>query len=84
MGWDSFGLPVENAAIKHKTHPEVWTKNNIANMKEQLLALGYGIDWRKEITTCEPSYYKWQQWLFLKLYEKNLVYRKNLSKLGSG
>ena len=76
MGWDAFGLPAENAALKHKTHPEAWTKQNIANMKQQLLSLGYGIDWERELTTCEPEYYKWEQWLFLKMYEKGLVYRK--------
>ncbi len=76
MGWDAFGLPAENAAIEHNTHPKDWTIENIANMKKQLVSLGFGIDWNRELATCEPEYYKWEQWLFIKLYEKGLVYRK--------
>ncbi|MBT4884771.1 MAG: leucine--tRNA ligase, partial [Legionellales bacterium] len=76
MGWDAFGLPAENAAIKNNIHPNIWIKQNIANMKSQLMRLGYGIDWSREITTSEPEYYRWEQWLFLKMYEKGLVYRK--------
>ena len=76
MGWDAFGLPAENAAIQHKTHPNDWTEQNIANMKAQLASLGYAIDWDREITTCHADYYQWEQWLFLQLYEKGLVYRK--------
>jgi len=76
FGWDAFGLPAENAAIKNGTHPAQWTKQNIAAMKEQFLKLGNGIDWRREISTCDPSYYRWEQWFFIKLYERGLVYKK--------
>ena len=76
MGWDSFGLPAENAAIKNHRPPREWTLNNIANMKAQMKRLGFGYDWAKEVTTCLPDYYKWNQWFFLKLYEKGLAYRK--------
>jgi leucyl-tRNA synthetase len=75
MGWDAFGLPAENAAIANKIHPSVWTKRNIARMKEQLRAWGTGYDWNREIASCDPEYYRWTQWLFLKLYEKGLAYR---------
>lgn len=77
FGWDAFGLPAENAAIKHQVHPAVWTENNIAAMKSQILKLGNAYDWRREITTCDPAYYRWEQWFFIKLYEKGLVYKKN-------
>jgi leucyl-tRNA synthetase len=77
IGWDAFGLPAENAAIKHGIAPAVWTKQNIAAMKEQFLKLGNAYDWRREITTCDPDYYRWEQWFFIKLYEKGLVYKKN-------
>ncbi|AHE67182.1 leucyl-tRNA synthetase, eubacterial and mitochondrial family [Legionella oakridgensis ATCC 33761 = DSM 21215] len=77
IGWDAFGLPAENAAIKHGIHPAVWTKQNIAAMKEQFLKLGNAYDWKREITTCDPDYYRWEQWFFIKLYEKGLVYKKN-------
>ena len=76
MGWDAFGLPAENAAIQNKTAPVKWTQENIAYMKAQLKSLGFGIDWTRELATCEPSYYKWEQWFFTKLYEKGLVYKK--------
>lgn len=76
FGWDAFGLPAENAAIKNGIHPAQWTKQNIASMKEQFLKLGNGIDWRREITTCDPCYYRWEQWFFIKLYERGLVYKK--------
>jgi leucyl-tRNA synthetase len=76
MGWDSFGLPAENAAIKNKKPPKEWTLGNIAHMKEQMKRLGFTYDWSKEITTCLPDYYKWNQWFFLKFYEKGLAYRK--------
>jgi leucyl-tRNA synthetase len=76
MGWDSFGLPAENAAIKNNTPPRQWTLSNIANMKVQMNRLGFGYDWGREVTTCLPEYYRWNQWFFLKLYEKGLAYRK--------
>lgn len=76
MGWDSFGLPAENAAIKHDTHPNVWTWDNIKNMREQLKQLGISYDWDREVATCHPDYYKWTQWLFLLLYNNGLAYRK--------
>jgi len=76
MGWDAFGLPAENAAIQNNTAPAKWTHENIAYMKAQLRSLGFGIDWSRELATCEPDYYKWEQWFFTKLYEKGLVYKK--------
>jgi leucyl-tRNA synthetase len=76
MGWDAFGLPAENAAIQNKTAPAKWTRENIAYMKTQLKSLGFGIDWSRELATCEPDYYKWEQWFFTRLYEKGLVYKK--------
>ena len=77
MGWDSFGLPAENAAIKHGIPPAKWTKENIANMKRQFKALGLSFDWDREVTTCLPDYYKWTQWIFLQLYKNGLAYKKN-------
>ncbi len=76
MGWDAFGLPAENAAIKNRTHPRQWTLGNIAHMKSQMKRLGFAYDWSREVTTCQPDYYRWNQWFFLKLYEKGLAYRK--------
>lgn len=76
MGWDSFGLPAENAAMKHGADPEKWTVENIAYMTKQLKMLGLSYDWDREVTTCKPDYYKWTQWLFLQLYKKGLVYKK--------
>ena len=77
MGWDAFGLPAENAAIQNKVAPAKWTYENIDYMKNQLNQLGFGYDWDREIATCKPEYYKWEQWFFTKLYEKGLVYKKN-------
>src|SRR6202166_2453758 len=76
MGWDSFGLPAENAAIKHNTPPKQRTLSNIAAMKVQMTRLGFAYDWSREVTTCLPDYYRWNQWFFLKLYEAGLAYRK--------
>ena len=76
MGWDSFGLPAENAAISARVPPREWTVRNIANMKAQMNRLGFGYDWSREITTCSPEYYRWNQWFFLKFYERGLAYRK--------
>lgn len=76
MGFDSFGLPAENAAIKHGIHPAVWTKDNIAEMEVQLSRLGFSYDWDREVATCTPEYYKWMQWLFIQFYNKGLAYKK--------
>jgi leucyl-tRNA synthetase len=76
MGWDSFGLPAENAAISNNTPPREWTLRNIASMKAQMNQLGFAYDWSREVTTCLPEYYRWNQWFFLRLYEKGLAYRK--------
>ncbi len=76
MGWDAFGLPAENAAIKHNTAPAKWTYSNTDYMRQQLKALGFGLDWSREVTTCKPDYYKWEQWFFTRLYEKGLAYKK--------
>ncbi len=79
MGWDAFGLPTENFAIKNHIHPEIVTKNNIAHFKEQLVSLGFSFDWSREINTTDPDYYKWTQWIFLKLFEKGLAYKKEMA-----
>ncbi|MGB8456812.1 MAG: leucine--tRNA ligase [Candidatus Acidiferrum sp.] len=76
MGWDAFGLPAENAAIKNNTHPRIWTNNNIAEFQRTLRRFGFSYDWRREISTCEPEYYRWNQWFFLRMLERGLAYRK--------
>lgn len=78
MGWDAFGLPTENYAIKNKIHPKIVTKNNVARFKEQLHSLGYSFDWDREINTTDPEYYKWTQWIFLKLFQEGLAYKKEM------
>ncbi|MBD8474495.1 leucine--tRNA ligase [Pseudomonas sp. CFBP 8770] len=77
MGWDAFGMPAENAAMKNNVAPAKWTYENIAYMKTQLKSLGLAIDWSREVTTCKPDYYRWEQWLFTRLFEKGVIYRKN-------
>jgi leucyl-tRNA synthetase len=77
MGWDAFGMPAENAAIKSGVHPAKWTYENIEYMKKELKRLGFSYDWDREVTTCDPEYYRWNQWIFLKMYEKGIAYRKS-------
>src|SRR5258707_2743416 len=76
MGWDAFGLPAENAAIKNNTHPQTWTNSNIAEFQRTLRRFGFSYDWRREISTCDPQYYRWNQWFFLRMFERSLAYRK--------
>ena len=79
MGWDAFGLPTENYAIKNKIHPRIVTKNNVARFKSQLKSLGLSFDWDREINTTDPSYYKWTQWIFLQLFKEGLAYKKEMA-----
>ena len=79
MGWDAFGMPADNAAIAHNIHPAKWTYQNIEMMRSQLKRLGFSYDWDRELATCDPEYYRWEQWLFIKMYEKGMVYRKKAS-----
>ncbi len=76
MGWDAFGLPAENAAMANNVPPAAWTYSNIEYMKQQLKSLGLGVDWSREVTTCKPDYYRWEQWLFTKLFKKGVIYKK--------
>ena len=78
MGWDAFGLPAENYAIKTGTHPEIITKQNILSIKKQMKEVGLSYDWGREINTTDPEYYKWTQWIFLKMFEKGLAYEANM------
>ncbi len=76
MGWDAFGLPAENAAIKNGIHPREWTNANIAEFRRVLQRFGFSYDWRREISTCDPEYYRWNQWFFLRMLEKGIAFRK--------
>src|SRR3972149_8681351 len=77
MGWDAYGLPAENAAIRRGVHPRQWTLDNVASMKRQFERFGFTYDWSKEVATCQPEYYKWNQWLFLKMLQRGWGYRQN-------
>lgn len=82
MGWDAFGLPAENAARDNNIEPVKWTEDNIKYMKNQIISIGCSFDWKRELSTCDPSYYKWSQWLFAQLWEKGLVYKKRVCNYG--
>lgn len=81
IGWDAFGLPAENAAIERNIPPHQWTETNINSMKTQLQQLGFNFNWEREISTCDPSYYKWTQFIFLKLFHKGLAYQSKVSMI---
>ena len=83
MGWDAFGLPAENAAIQRNIHPSEWTRHNIEYMRTQLKRMGLSYDWRREVTSCLPDYYRWTQWLFLQMYHNGLAYKKAAGELVS-
>jgi leucyl-tRNA synthetase len=79
MGWDAFGMPAENAAIQHGTHPAIWTEENIESMRYQLQSMGLSYDWERELATCTPDYYRWEQLIFLRMLERGLAYKKGAS-----
>ncbi len=81
MGWDAFGLPAENAARDHGVDAEVWTRDNMKSMKNQIIDMGCCFDWDREFATCDPSYFKWTQWIFKQLWEKGLVYKKRVNEI---
>ena len=81
MGWDAFGLPAENAAIKNQVQPAKWTDENITNMKSQLKRMGFAYDWKRELATCDSDYYKWEQWFFIEMLKKGIAYQDRSKKL---